>query len=104
MKPLNSIEPSTAGMMNNSMEEVYELPSIESIVGREESIKTPRLMTPKLATPKKPKPKEHIRVAMPKYRQRQKLREVTGSCCHSFYDAVNLFCRIFYFFKQIFNV
>ncbi len=87
MKSSNSIQPSASeksDAVNNSMEQVYELETIDSILNREEPLENPKLMIPN-----KDIPKQHIRVPLPKYRQREKLREVTGSCCHSFYDAVN---------------
>lgn len=87
MRSLNSIQPSASEnsyAVDNSMEKVFELETIDSILDRDESLKTP-----KLTIPRKDMLKQHIRIPFPKYRQREKLREVSGSCCHSFYDAVN---------------
>jgi hypothetical protein len=93
MSSLNRIQPTMVSNNSYPIETINEVDMNDSI-DREETI-TPESSKENFTKSKKttneefPKKKEHIRVPLPRHIRREKLREVTGSCCHSFYDSVN---------------
>jgi len=98
MSSLNRIQPTIVSNASYPIETINEVDMDDSI-DREEAINPERDLPNSKDNFTKSKTnaneefskkkKEHIRVPLPRHIRREKLREVTASCCHSFYDSVS---------------
>jgi len=103
MSSLNRIQPTMVSNASYPIETINEV-DMDDIIDREEAI-TPESSKENFTKSKtnaneefSKKKKEHIRVPLPRHIRREKLREVTASCCHSFYDSVSF--KLIYVYKS----